>query len=60
MKKSPYSLGHASAAACLVVFSAIPIAGALAQSAAPAGLQVQPGGLQVPAKTIEVPTTVSP
>jgi epsilon-lactone hydrolase len=53
MKKSAYSLGHALAATCLVVFSAIPIADALVQTAAPAGLQV-------PAKTIEVPTTVSP
>ena len=36
MKKSPYSLGHALAATCLVVFSAIPIAGAVAQTTAPA------------------------
>jgi epsilon-lactone hydrolase len=53
MKKSPHSLGRALAATCLVLFSALPIAGALAQTAAPSGLQV-------PAKTIEVPTTVSP
>jgi epsilon-lactone hydrolase len=53
MKKSPYSLGHALGATCLALFLAIPIPDALAQTAAP-------GGLQVPAKTIEVPTTVSP
>jgi len=47
MKKSPHSLGHALAATCLVLFSAVTITGALAQTPAPAGLQVQPGGLQV-------------
>src|SRR5258708_29219101 len=49
MKKSPYVLGCAVAAS-LALLSAIPGLNAAAQTA----------GLEVPAKTIQVPSTVSP
>jgi acetyl esterase/lipase len=53
MKKSPYSLDHALVTACLALLAAFSTAGAVAQTAPPAGLQV-------PAKTIQAPSTVSP
>jgi acetyl esterase/lipase len=53
MKKSPYLLDHVLSTGCLALFCAFSTAGALAQTSPPAGLQV-------PAKTIQVPTTVSP
>jgi acetyl esterase/lipase len=53
MKKSSYLRDHALAASCIALLSAFLGAGASAQTA-------QPSGLQVPAKTIQVPSTVSP
>jgi monoterpene epsilon-lactone hydrolase len=53
MKKSPCSLDSAAAATCLALLSMVPVTAALAQTTAPAGLEV-------PAKTIQVPATVSP
>jgi acetyl esterase/lipase len=50
MKKSPYALGYSVTAVCL---ASLLVTGASAQTAAPAALQV-------PAKTINVPSTVSP
>jgi monoterpene epsilon-lactone hydrolase len=53
MKKSPRSLNHALAACCLALLSHVTTGQALAQTAAPAPIDV-------PAKTIQVPSTVSP
>jgi acetyl esterase/lipase len=57
MKKSPrsldYAFDHALAATWFALLLAVPMAEALAQAAAPAPLEV-------PAKTIPVPTDVSP
>jgi monoterpene epsilon-lactone hydrolase len=53
MKKSPRSLNYALAASCLVLFSHMITGQALAQTAAPTPIDV-------PAKTIQVPSTVSP
>jgi epsilon-lactone hydrolase len=52
MKKSP-RLPHFTLAAIGLVLFTVPLTGALAQTPAPAGLQV-------PAKTLQAPTTVSP
>jgi len=53
MKKSPRSRNHALAATWLALLSTITTGEAFAQTAAPAAIDV-------PAKTIAVPTTVSP
>ena len=53
MKKSPRSLGLVLVLGCLVMFSITALREASAQGAAP-------GALEVPAKTIPVPTDVSP
>jgi hypothetical protein len=53
MKKSPRSLDRALSMGCLAQVAVATIAEAPAQTAAP-------GALEVPAKTIAVPTTVSP
>jgi acetyl esterase/lipase len=53
MKKSPRSLAHVLALSCLAFVSVAITAKVAAQSA-------PPGALEVPAKTIPVPTTVSP
>src|SRR5271169_3728084 len=53
MKKSPHSLDRVFAVGCFALLAITTIAKAQAQSAAP-------GGLEVPAKTIPVPSTVSP
>jgi len=53
MKKSPRSLDHAVAVGCLALLSVATMTQVSAQTAAPAALEV-------PAKTIPVPTDVSP
>jgi len=55
MKKSPHFFNHALAATCLTYLAAtfLGSAGAIAQTA-------DPSGLAVPAKSIPVPSTVSP